>query len=242
MNYNNIFVFSANGTIGIELLKELKIRNPQSKIYASYNSNNNMSVLNEITQGVIKVDAKIQKDWDNLGVYLKQLNIKFDYVISAIGTLSANHKGPEKSLRDINLGQLHDVFEINSFHSVMLAKQFRNFLSRDEKTKLIFLSAMVGSIEENDMGGWYSYRASKTALNMFVKNISIEYTRMGLPLKVYSVHPGTTDTKLSNKYLGGIKHTVWSAKDSASHILNVVDSVEYETGSFFNWDGRRIEW
>lgn len=240
--YENIFVLGANGSIGVEIVRELRSRNPHSKIYVSHNSDKNIHSLRDITQGLIKVDITKETDWDNLGLYLKDLNIKFDYILSAVGTLSSYFSGPEKSLRDISLTQLEDVFRINSFHSVLLAKEFRRYLSKGENSKMIFLSAMVGSISENDMGGWYSYRASKTALNMFIKNISIEFKRMNLPIKVYAIHPGTTDTPFSNKYLTGVKHTVWSASESSVHILDTVDKVDYASGSFFNWDGRRIEW
>lgn len=240
--YNNIFILGANGEIGLEIAKKLKTQNPDSLLYVSYHSDNNLPELKKISEGQVKVDITSQESWDDLEIYLNGLNIKFDYVLSAVGTLAASFKSPEKSLRDISLKQVSDVFCINSTHSVMLAKVFRRILSSSVDSKMVFLSAMVGSIQENDMGGWYSYRASKTALNMFVKNISIEYKRMGLDIKVYSIHPGTTDTRLSNKYLGGIKHTIWSAKESAAHILDTVDEAGYETGSFFNWDGRRIEW
>jgi len=241
-SYSTIFVLGANGSIGRELVKKLRQQYPSAKIYGSYNSSSNIKELKDSTQGLVQIDVTQEASWRNLRLYLKDLNIKFDLILSTVGTLEANSKGPEKSLRDINLTQLEDVFKINTFHSVLFAKEIKNYISDSENAKMIFLSAMVGSIAENDIGGWYSYRASKTALNMFIKGISIELSRKKLPIKVFAVHPGTTDTKLSEKFLQGVKHKIWKPSESAKNILDIIEEVNFESGSFFNWDGRRIEW
>ena len=108
---------------------------------------------------------------------------------------------------------------------------------------LLALSAMVGSIDENEIGGWYGYRASKAALNMMVKTISIELKRSGFKTQVGAIHPGTTHTALSEKFIGTVRHKVWKPLESAENILKVIDGLSpHETGFFKNWDGRTIAW
>lgn len=149
--------------------------------------------------------------------------------------------GPEKSLRDINIDNLTQVFQVNSFVTPLWAKYLKKKFSKESPSIFATLSAMVGSIEENEIGGWYGYRASKTALNMFVKTISIEFERSRLKTSVVAIHPGTTKTELSQNFLKGIKHKVWEPKGAAQNILNVLEKCPEEgTGLFKNWDGRTI--
>lgn len=241
-SYQNIFIIGANGSIGIELVKSLKIQYPGAVFFGTYNSNKNKEEIDEILDHSIHLDVLADESWCELGKKLSNFNINFDLIISTIGTLKGNAIAPEKSLRDINLKQLKSVFNINAFHSVLVAKEFKNYISKSKSTRLVYLSAMVGSITENEIGGWYSYRASKTALNMFVKNMSIEFGRSRPHLKVLAIHPGTTNTTFSQKYLKGVKHKVWTASETAGHILSVIENDSYATGSFLNWDGRTIEW
>lgn len=238
----NIFILGANGSIGFELVCALRTRHPNSRIFGSFNQSRELSKLENIMDGVVQLDVRREESWLHIREYLKELGVEFDLVISTIGTLEGAGKIPEKSLKDINLKQLESVFSINAFHSVFTGKEFKNYLNRSNPSKLVFLSAMVGSIGENDIGGWYSYRASKTALNMFVKNMSIEFNRLSPDIKVLAIHPGTTDTPFSNKYLKGVKHKVWTASETANHILNVIDDSSLSSGSFVNWDNRIIEW
>lgn len=240
--YQNIFIIGANGSIGIELLKNLRSQYPAAVLFGTYNSSKNEKEIEELLDHSIQLDVLLDKSWNDLSENLKSFNVKYDLIISTIGTLSGNAPTPEKSLRDINLKQLQSVFNINAFHSVLVAKEFKNYISGSKNAKLVYLSAMVGSISENEVGGWYSYRASKTALNMFIKNMSIELGRTKPNLKVLAIHPGTTNTSFSQRYLKGLKHKVWSPSETAEHILNVIEKKSYLSGSFLNWDGRTIEW
>ena len=102
---------------------------------------------------------------------------------------------------------------------------------------------MVGSIGENELGGWYGYRASKSALNAFLKNISLEWGRINKRSLVLAIHPGTTQTKLSEKFNSHVSHKVHSPSEAAANICNVIFNSSYNmTGKFLNWDGRVIGW
>jgi NAD(P)-dependent dehydrogenase (short-subunit alcohol dehydrogenase family) len=102
---------------------------------------------------------------------------------------------------------------------------------------------MVGSMGENELGGWYAYRASKAALNAFIKNISIEWKRSHKKSLVLAIHPGTTHTRLSEKFSTHVTHKIHTPAESAANICRVIfDSTFSQSGSFLNWDGRNIKW
>ena len=108
---------------------------------------------------------------------------------------------------------------------------------------LVTISAKVGSISDNKLGGWYGYRASKSALNMFIKNISIEYKNRKAPCIALAIHPGTTDTELSKPFIARSKLTIHTPEQTAENILNVIDSKRLEdSGKFLSWDGTEIAW
>jgi NAD(P)-dependent dehydrogenase (short-subunit alcohol dehydrogenase family) len=168
---------------------------------------------------------------------------QFDLVINCVGFLHDQETQPEKSLRDINIADLQKNFLINSIVTPLWAKYLKRKFSKTDASVFATLSAMVGSIEENQIGGWYGYRASKAALNMFIKNIAIEFERSRLKTSVISIHPGTTHTDLSEPFSQGVKHKVWQPVEAAENILNVLESCSEEgSGLFKNWDGRKIEW
>jgi len=173
----------------------------------------------------------------------KDQNQKFDLVLNAVGVLYNERLEPEKSLRQVSMEGLTESFQVNSFLTPLVAKYLRPCLDRKKIVFFAALSAMVGSIEDNSSGGWYSYRASKTALNMFVKNISLEFKRSFPASIVLAIHPGTTNTRLSNPFSKNVKHQIWTSEQTAQHLFEVFESKNVEhTGRFYNWDGTLIPW
>ena len=193
--------------------------------------------LNDVSR--YRVDPLNENELGSLATSLKE--VRFDLIINCIGILEYK-SSPEKGLRSLNLETMEEVFKVNTFITPLVAKHFYRHLKED--SVLCSLSAMVGSIEDNRIGGWYSYRASKTALNMFMKTIAIEFARRKMKTKVLSIHPGTTKTGLSQNFLKGVSHKVWEARGSAENIIrNVIENAdEYESGAFVNWDGATIPW
>lgn len=234
-NIKNVFVLGATGGIGEALMDHLLSKNSSLEIYTlSRTPIVRPRVHNLVAE---KIDEK------SLTQYLGSLGaMKFELVINAVGFLENNLGGPEKSLRDIDEERLLEYFRTNAILSPVLAKVVRNNLS-NEGVAFVTLSAMVGSIGENELGGWYGYRASKTALNSFMKNISIEWARTNKRSLVLSIHPGTTQTRLSEKFNTRVTHKIHSPAEAAANICQVIfDTPFTRTGSFLNWDGREIKW
>lgn len=239
MNYTpkNILIIGAGHGIGLALALECINRYPKAKVHGTYR-------LKEKAQGLLsssieanKVNPLVEEEVEDFCKSLTHL----DLVINCVGKLSASEKGPEKSLRDIDIEHLTEVFQVNSFVTPLWAKYLKTKLSKETPSVFATLSAMVGSISENEIGGWYGYRASKTALNMFIKTIAIEYERSRLKTSVVAIHPGTTRTELSENFLKGVQHKIWEPDGAAKNILNVLESCpQVGTGLFKNWDGRTI--
>ena len=168
-----------------------------------------------------------------------------DLVIVATGIL---HKGdelkPEKRMRDLNADAMAEVFRINTIAPAIVAKHFLPRMRRDGKSAFAAISARVGSIGDNRLGGWASYRASKAALNMLLKTLSIEHARTHPDGIVVALHPGTTDTALSKPFQRNVPDGKLFTPDySAERLLHVIDGLTSEdTGGFFAWNGDPIEY
>ena len=150
---------------------------------------------------------------------------------------------PEKSLRDLDAETMRKVFEVNTIGPALVAKYFIPLMAREGKGVFSALSARVGSVSDNRLGGWHSYRASKTALNMIIKNISIEAARKYKELSVIGLHPGTVDTGLSEPFQSNVSEgKLFSPESSARYLLDVVNGVQAsDSGKVFAWDGQEIE-
>jgi NAD(P)-dependent dehydrogenase (short-subunit alcohol dehydrogenase family) len=167
-----------------------------------------------------------------------------DLVIVASGILHRDSElQPEKSMRALDSKVLYEVFRINAFGPALVAKHFLPLLRTGHKTVFAALSARVGSISDNRLGGWASYRASKAALNMLLKTLAIEHARRWPDSVVVALHPGTVDTALSRPFSSRVpKERLFAPSRSASHLLGVIDELTpAATGGFFAWDGASIE-
>jgi NAD(P)-dependent dehydrogenase (short-subunit alcohol dehydrogenase family) len=168
---------------------------------------------------------------------------ELDLVIIATGVLHrATAVRPEKSLRDIDPVAMTEVFRVNTIGPALLAKHLLPRFRRNGKTVFAALSARVGSIGDNRLGGWVSYRSSKSALNMVLKTLSIEHARRFPDAVVAALHPGTVDTALSAPFQRRVpERGLFTPARSVGHMLSVIDKLTVEdTGGFFAWDGTRI--
>lgn len=168
-----------------------------------------------------------------------------DLVIVATGLLHDDHgMRPEKRLSQLEVDNLAKLFEVNAIGPAIIAKHFLPLLRRDGKSVFAALSARVGSIGDNRLGGWASYRASKAALNMLIKTAAIEHSRSCPESVVVSLHPGTVDTNLSSPFQGNVDaQQLFSPARAASQLVHVIDRLQAtDSGGFFAWDGQRIEY
>ena len=163
-------------------------------------------------------------------------------VIDATGFLHGQGMMPEKTWRALDADQLAHAFAINTIGPALLMKHMLPKLPRMGKAVFATLSARVGSIEDNRLGGWYSYRASKAALNQIVRTAAIELSRRAPDALCVALHPGTVATPLSDSFAkAGLD--VLTPAQSAQHLLSVIIQLDADaTGGFFDWRGDQVPW
>ena len=149
---------------------------------------------------------------------------------------------PEKTLRAIDADRMAGLLAVNTIGPALVAKHVLPLLPRDRRTVFACLSARVGSISDNRLGGWHSYRASKAALNMLVRDFAIEMRRTHPQAIVVALHPGTVDTALSHTFQRNLPEgQLTSPAQAAGHLLQVIDALTpQDSGGFFAWDGSAI--
>lgn len=165
-------------------------------------------------------------------------------ILIATGILHDERLTPEKTMRTLNAEALSRIFLVNAVGPALAAKHLLPLTPRDQPSVLAALSARVGSIGDNQLGGWYGYRASKAALNMLIHTLAIEHRRTR-PLGIcVALHPGTVDTALSAPFQGpGMAQRLFTPEHSAAALLAVVDGLGPDAnGGFYAWDGAPIPW
>ena len=161
-------------------------------------------------------------------------------IINAAGLLHSDAFMPEKRLVDLHYAQMQATFQANAFGPALVMRHFAPLLDR-ERAIMAMLSAKVGSIGDNRLGGWYSYRASKAALNMLVKTAAIEVARSQSESVLVALHPGTVNSSLSRPFRG--ESIGRPAIDAASDMLRVLDALTpNDSGSFKSYNGSELPW
>lgn len=162
-------------------------------------------------------------------------------IVDATGLLHDAQMQPEKSISAVDPQVIARSFAVNATGPLLLLKHFHHLMPRHERSVFATISARVGSIEDNRLGGWYGYRASKAALNMFLKTASIEIARKRPQATCLALHPGTVETPLSAPFAGD--RALLSANTAARMLLDVIDKADANSsGSFLAYDGREIAW
>ena len=222
-----ILIIGGSGAIGSALISEYDGNDVQLTI----SSRKKQNIGPHINQIIYDYD---QQDEINLNG-----EIKFDLIIFATGHLHNERYKPEKSLKDIDKNAFQFSYHINCIAPLILLRQLTNNLT--DHTKIVFLSARVSSISENELGGWYAYRMSKAALNMMIKNLSIELRRRYKNIIVSGMHPGTVDSKLSKPYSGFVKHEIFAPSQSATMIKKVIDKLSLKhSGKIYDYAFQEI--
>jgi NAD(P)-dependent dehydrogenase (short-subunit alcohol dehydrogenase family) len=166
----------------------------------------------------------------------------FAIILIASGLLHDPQVAPEKMLRDLDQNSLTRLFAVNAIGPALIAKHFVPLLPKAGRCIFAALSARVGSIGDNRLGGWYGYRASKAALNMFIRTLAIEVARTRPEAICATLHPGTVDTGLSKPFQRNVApDRLFTAEQSAAYLIDVIASLSSEqTGRCFGWDGVEI--
>jgi NAD(P)-dependent dehydrogenase (short-subunit alcohol dehydrogenase family) len=165
-----------------------------------------------------------------------------DLVIVATGLLHDGERGPEKAMRDLDPVWMARNFAINAIGPALVAKHFLPLMPKSGRMVFAVLSARVGSISDNKLGGWYGYRASKAALNQLVRTLSIEDKRRNSSGIVVALHPGTVDTDLSRPFQGNVSPgRLFKPDRAAVQLLDVLDGLRApDSGKLFAWDGVEV--
>lgn len=163
-------------------------------------------------------------------------------VIVATGLLHDPAHAPEKALREIDPDWLGRIYAVNAIGPALVAKHFLPLMPKAGRCVFAALSARVGSIADNRLGGWHGYRASKAALNQLIRTIAIEERRRNPNAIVVALHPGTVDTALSKPFQGNVPPAQLFAPDRAAvQLLDVIDGLRpTDSGKLFGWDGTEI--
>jgi NAD(P)-dependent dehydrogenase (short-subunit alcohol dehydrogenase family) len=169
---------------------------------------------------------------------------RLHWVINCIGVLHEGTLQPEKSLSQLNPERLIQYFQVNSIGAALLAKHLVPLFRHNDRSRFATISAKVGSIGDNQLGGWYGYRASKAALNMFMRTAAIEYGRKSPNTIIALLHPGTTDTRLSQPFQRNVPpEKLFSTERTVAQLWAVLNQLEpANSGQFFSWDGTVLPW
>lgn len=192
---------------------------------------------------ILNLDVTNEASIEAAAETLKTKTDRLDLIIYCAGLLH-NPEGmfPERKLEHVNMADLQAGFAVNAFGAILCAKVFTRFFPRKARCVLANMSARVGSIGDNRLGGWYTYRASKAAQNMFTRNLSIELRRKAKEVICVSLHPGTCATDLSAPFQKGVPvEKLFSSERAVTQLLAVIDGLGHDdNGRYIAWDGSDI--
>lgn len=215
-------VVGASGGIGAALVAALQAR---GEVVGLSRRGDGLDVTDEVSVAAV----------------LGALDGPFDLIVVATGALVIDGVGPEKTLKAVTAGGLARAFAVNAVGPALVIKHALRLMPRDRLCRLAVLSARVGSIGDNHLGGWYGYRAAKAALNQLVRTAAVEAARTHPQSVLVALHPGTVETGLAPAQRVG--HPAVSPAEAAGNILRVLDNLgPAASGGFFDWKGEVVPW
>ena len=243
---NNALVIGASGGIGESVVQHLAESGQYSQVFAVSRSLPK-TPLNGVKYQII--ESQNEQSIAHLCQTLAKPNEQFSLVVCCIGALHGLLENgqkilPEKRLEDINAAQLQYYFHINTVLPALWLKHLEPLVKGPMLANVVFLSARVGSISDNGLGGWYGYRASKAALNMLLKTAQIELQRRAKNVCLVSYHPGTVDTKLSQPFQANVKpEKLFTAAFTAKQLLSLLPNFNPNHSPYYiDWAGKTIPW
>ncbi len=247
---NAALIFGATGGIGGEFVRQLLADTSLDHVVATYRQAEKAADLLALAATlpqrltVLPLDITDEAQVAATCQQLAQQAWRWPLVVNCVGLLHDGPLQPEKSLRQIDAALLQQYFLTNSIGPVLLAKHLLPLLRQGDRNVFVHLSAKIGSIGDNQLGGWYGYRASKAALNMLMRTVAIEYSRKSPQTIIALLHPGTTDTALSQPFQRHVPpERLFSPAHAVEQLLAVIARLQpSDSGAFFNWDGQRLPW
>ena len=233
----NIAIIGSNGALGNAFVEHyLKDSSVENIFTFSRSAADHVSEKVSSFEIDVESQGSIQKASDKIKDHI------IDRVIIASGILHTENFGPEKSIKDLNYETFAKVYSINTIGPALIGRYFIPLMNKDEKSVIAFLSARVGSISDNQLGGWYSYRSSKTALNQIVKNFSIELKRTNKNAIALALQPGTVKSNFSEPFQKNVsKEKLFSPQYSVKLLSKVIEGTSAEdSGNLISYDGNTI--
>ena len=239
----NIIIIGANQGIGQGLSEILSSQIDTNIILTSRSYSNKINVTGRFT----KVKCDLSSD-TSIRSFVEQVQGRFqniDWLINCAGLLHSNNYLPEKTLSKINSIQLIESYQTNAMGHLLLLKEMEKLIAKSRDPLVTSVSARIGSIKDNHLGGWYSYRMSKAALNMGFKTLEIEWKRKYPHIKLLLIHPGTTDTELSKPFQKRLKTGTLQSVEQTSKLI--LDQINKKLNGqlnhlFVDFNGLKIEW
>jgi len=225
-DFSNALVIGASGGIGSAMVEALEARGVR------------VTALHRQSSPAIDLT-----DESSIAAAAEQIadDGPFDLIFVATGALALRGSGPEKNLRQLDPDHLSDIMALNAIGPALAIKHLHPLLPREGRSVMAALSARVGSIGDNGLGGWYGYRASKAALNQLIRTAAIEIRRNRKDVIVLALHPGTVKTRLSADFTDG--RETFSPAESAEKLLGIMAAAPREqSGGFLDYAGDAIPW
>ena len=224
---NHVVIIGASGGIGAALVDALQDEDVRVTAFArSYEGERHIDIMAE----------------DSIAAAAGRVTGAPDLVVVATGALDTGANTPEKSYRDLDAAALTAAMSVNAIGPALVAKHFLPLMPRSGRTVFAALSARVGSIGDNRLGGWYGYRASKAALNQVIRTLAIEEKRRNDRSIVVALHPGTVDTRLSKPFQTNVRPgSLFTPARAAMQLLDVLDGLKApDSGRVFDWEGKEV--
>ncbi|XP_010243915.1 PREDICTED: uncharacterized protein LOC104587861 [Nelumbo nucifera] len=251
-------VQGASRGIGFEFVRQLLEKNNKGHVIATCRNPDGATALLELKRkfeerlSILELDVTNENTIEASANFIRKRYGSLNLLINASGILSIpDVLQPETTLSKVQKSSLMYSFEINAVGPILVIKHMWPLLklgghSGAERDVAIVanLSARVGSIGDNHLGGWHSYRSSKAALNQLTKNISLEFARKKDPIICILLHPGTVETDLSRPFLRNVpKGKLFTTEFSVQKLLGIINNAKHnDNGKFFAWDGLEIRW
>ncbi|WDY56212.1 SDR family NAD(P)-dependent oxidoreductase [Pseudomonas sp. PSKL.D1] len=244
-----VLVCGASRGIGLALCATLLARDDVDRVWAVARHARGTEALAALVAAhgerivLVDCDARDEVAIAALAIEVGRACAHLHLVVCTLGILHLDGAKAEKSLAQLDLAGLQATFATNAFAPILLLKHLLPLLRKGPAT-FAALSARVGSIGDNRLGGWYSYRASKAALNQLLHTASIELKRLNPAATVLALHPGTTDTELSRPFQGNVPEgKLFEPAFVAQCVIGLVGRFgPGDSGGFWGWDGQKIEW
>lgn len=237
-----ILILGATGGIGGALLDLLLDEQPSATFLATYNKSRPALTHSRVTW--IQCDVSSEDSIAELAEKLRHQGIQLNWVLNTVGILHVEDKRPEKSITQFDADFFMTNMQVNCMPTLLLGKHLMRNMDKSKQGIFLTVSAKVGSISDNYLGGWYSYRCSKSALNMALKTVSLEFQRTLPKVSVAAVHPGTTESALSGPFTKNTApEKLFSPVQTAAYIYDVILGLNPSvTGRFWSWDASELPW